>query len=421
MHKSHTFGKSNLFLIAICGIVLSLSSCTEKISGIGALYLKDTVSTGIHAYSDSSAFIFQPIVKQTFIAAGQNVNLTINSSALMIGKVSGDIEAWAAMKMPILPDTIGQVLTDTLILRMRFPYLYGDATDQKIDFSVYTEIGNQVNDSTKSLTIGNLSQIVGTYSGTVTSDSLLTISIPLDTGIMNKNLRTASLSLVLVPNSNMNTVRAFASNENGDNTFSPTLKLSVINPTRKDTAKITRNPTIDFAIVTDHAAPPPTGEFALRGSYAERERIVINLKNIRTQLQLNPFVTINSALLQLHSDSKLHTSSNVPLDTTPPALADIPNGSVGDSGRTFLGYGSHGTVDPDMYSFQIRDTIEHALRAGEDSVVIELRAGFAYRIFNGSQVDVEDYNINRWVFYGMDYAADKAKRPALIISYSFLR
>jgi hypothetical protein len=304
------------------------------------------------------------------------------------------------------------------MLRMRFAYQYGNASDQNVDFSVYTEALNKVNDSTATLAVGDLGQVVGTFRGTVASDSFLTANIPLDVSIMNANLRTASLALVIVPNPGMNTIRAFASNENGDNTFSPQLKFSV-KGAADTTAKIWY-PSLDFhLVISDKAAP--AGEFLLRGSYASRERIVINIRNIRNGLQLNPFVTINSALLQVRSDHVLHTNSNVPVDTVGPALASIPNTSVGDSGHSFFDYGSHSVVDPDLYSYQIRSLIEHALRVGDDSLVLEIRSGFAYRTISGSSVDVEDYNINRWVLYGMDYTADLAKRPKLVITYSYLR
>src|SRR5207244_2596447 len=105
-------------------------------------------------------------------------------------------------------------------------------------------------------------------------------------------LRTASLALVIVPNSSMSTVRNIASIDNGDNTFSPHLKMKIKGAA--DTTTITRYPVNDFHIVISDN-PIPVGEFLLRGSYATRERIVIDVKHIKDQLGLNPFVTINSA------------------------------------------------------------------------------------------------------------------------------
>ena len=245
----------------------------------------------------------------------------------------------------------------------------------------------------------------------------MSIKIGLDTGILNPLLRTASLALVLVPNSTMNTIRAFASNENGDSTFSPHLKFSVNRTT--DTISMIRYPTKDFHVVISDN-PAPAGEFLLRGSYASREKIVINIKHIRNQLQLTPFTTMNSALLQIRKDAKLHSMSNVPVDTNGPSLAYIPNGTIVDSGHSFVSYGTPAAGDPDLYTFQIQSLVEHALRLGDDSLVLELRAGFAFRSIGGSSVDVEDLNINRWVIYGMDYTADITKRPKLVLTYSYL-
>ena len=422
MHKSQTFGRGTfLFLIAACGVFLT--SCQEKISGVGSSYLHDTVSSGIRTFVDSSAFVCLPIVKHTAIAGTRNFNMNANATALLFGKVASEqIESWAAMKIPILPDSVGQLLADSLILKMKFAFHNGDPNDLKIDFTVYTEIGNKVNDSTTTLQMSDLSLPIASYSGTKGKDSLLSITIGLDTAILNPKLRTASLALVIVPNAGMNTIRGFASNENGDNTYAPQLKFRVKGAT--DTTTLYRNPTSDIHIVSTGNYTPPQGEFILRGSYASRERITVSIKNIKQQLALNPFVTINSALLQVRNDSKLHTYSNTPFDTTAPALAYIPNTSVGDSGHSFIEYGSHNTTDPDFYSFQIRGYVEHALRNGDDSLVVELRSGFAFRTFSGSSVDVEDYDINRWAFYGQDYGttdADKAKRPKLAITYSYLR
>ena len=417
MYKSQTFWKGSIFfLVFACGILCS--SCTEKLSGVGSGYLRDTITSGINTFSDSSALSFQPVTKRTVSILGRTFAINTDAPALFIGKVqSENLESWAAMKIPILPpDTIRQILTDTLILRMRFGFHYGDPADGNVDFSVWTEPNNAVNDSTSTLTQLNLGKIVGSYHGTVTADTV-SISIGLDTATLNPLLRTASLALVLVPNTSMNTIRAFASNENGDITFAPHLKFSIKGVS--DTATIIRYPTNDFHVVTSDNPSPP-GELLLRGSYASREKIVINIKNIRNQLQLNPFTTINSALLEVRSDSKLHTTSSVPVDTTGPSLAYIPNTSVADSGHTFVAYGLPSATNPDLYGFQVQSLVEHALRVGDDSLVLELRAGFVFRTIGGSSVDVEDHNINRWVLYGMDNA-DKTKRPKLVLTYSYLR
>lgn len=417
MHKSHTLLKWNIFFfIAALGILLS--SCEEQISGIGSTYLRDTISSGKQIFSDSAALLFRPVIKRTIIASGRNFAFNTAASALLLGKVSKEnLECWTALKLPILPDSVGQILADTLILRMRFAYQYGDAADQNLDFSVYTEIGNKVNDSTSSLLLGDLNKIIGSFKGTVRNDTIATISIPLDTAILNPLLRTASLALVLVPNSGMNTIRAFASNENGDNTFQSQLKFSVSGASGSST--IFRYPTSDFHLVTSDNSVP-AGEFLLRGSYAAREHIVIDIKSIKAALQLNPFVTINSALFEVRSDAQNHTMSNVPTDTLGPALAYIPNTSGADSGHVFIDYGSHDAADPDLYTFQIRSEVENALRIGSDSLVLELRSGFAYRTITDSKVDVEDYNIDKWLFFGTDYF-DKTKRPKLVVTYSYLR
>lgn len=409
-----------IFVFLFILLTSILSSCTEKISGIGNQYLRDTISTGLHSYSDTSGFTFRPILKQTVLAStGLSYELTRSSSELLLGSITGDVTSWVALKIPIFPDSVGQILADTLILRMRSPYHYGNPTNQVIDFNVYASIDGSVNDSTKFLSMSNLLPTpVGSFSSMTGADSLVNAVIPLDTGMLSHALRTASLALVLVPKPDMTTIRAFASLENGDNTFSPTLKLFT-QKTPTDSVTLFTNPSNDFYVVSE-GSPIPPGEFILRGSLAERERIVINIKNIRTQLQLNPLTTINSALLQVRSDPSYRTTSDVPLDTTGPSLAYIPNTSIADSGHAFVGFGTNSTVDTTLYSFQIRSNIENSLRVGDDSLVLELRAGFAFRTIAGSTVDVEDYTIDRWMIFGMNYT-DPAKRPKLILTYSYLK
>ena len=418
MHKYQTLRKLHfVFLTVTLGLLIS--SCKEEISGVGSSYLHDTVSSGIHTFTDS-IFNFQPVIRRTIIASGTNFNLNTNASSLFVGKFPTEgLEIWTALKMPILPDSVGQVMSDSLILRMRFGYHYGDPNDQTIDFSVYTN--SNLTTSTSVLSPPDRGPLVGSFSGTVRRDTLKTISIGLDTGILNPLLRTASLALLIVPNAPMNTIRAFASNENGDNTYAPTLKCLVKGSA--DTSTKYFHPTFDFFVeVSDN--PPQPGEFITRGGFASREKIVIRIDTIRNQLKLNPFVTINSAILQMRSDSSFHSSSDFPLDTTGPTLAYIPNTSVADSGHVFVAYGTSARSDTTLYGFQIRTLIENALRLGYDSLVLEVRSGYANRTISGSTVDVEDYNINRWGFYGVNYGssdADKAKRPKLVLTFSYLR
>jgi hypothetical protein len=417
MQKLRIRNRIIFFVFAALGAAF-VSSCKENVSAVGSKFLHDTVSSGTHAFSDSATFAFTPVVRRTITASGLSYSINRAAATLFFGKVtSQNLEIWSAMKMPILPDSVGRILTDTLQLRMRFAYQYGDPNDQNISFSIYAETGNKVNDSTSSLSLSDLNMaignagIIGSYTGAKANDSLLTISIPLDTAAVNPFLRTASLALVIVPNASMNTVRAFASIDNGDNTFSPQLRMQINTPS--DT--IIRYPINDFHLIVSDGFQPSGGEFALRGSYAKREHIVINIKHIRDMLGLNPFVTINSALFEVRSDVALHTTSNVPLDTAGPILY-IPNIPVFDS----VLVGTSSRTDTTLYGFQIRSSIEQALRTGSDSIVLELRSDFINRSFNSTVVSVEDQNINRWVIYGID-TANPALRPKLVIAYSFLR
>ncbi|MEP7235141.1 MAG: hypothetical protein ABI778_07580 [Ignavibacteriota bacterium] len=418
---ARTKGVLFLLIVSVAGI---LASCTEKLSVVGSDFLHDTISRGVHSYSDSNVVAFQPIDKRAItISYGLHVALNASAPELFFGKVNNDIEMWAAMKLPIVPPSLGSILSDTLYLRMKspYPYHYGAENDQVVDFAVWTELGNLVNDSTTSLPLG-LQDVIGSYQGTLMKDSILKIAIPLDTAVLNRNLRTSSLALVIKPNDAMNTIRWFASNENGDSTFAPTLKL--FTQTATDTASVYLHPTIDFHIVGKEQTVVPPGEFMLRGSYAKRERIVVRIDSIKAQLKLTPFATINSGVLQIRSDKNFRKVSNVPLDSIGPSLIYIPNPTVSDSAQSFVAYGTSPAADPDLYGFQIRTLIENSLRSGVDSLVFELCSGFAFHYFKGSYAGAEDYNIDRWMFYGPDYGStpvDIDKRPKLVVTYSYLR
>ena len=408
-------------LVAIASIVLlgSLtSSCEEKITDIGTGFLRDTLFTGTQTFD--SNFTSSSRVKRSVSIGGAQFNLNYASPYLFFGSSADEsIEAWPVLKIPFVHDSLGTIKKVDLVLSMPFRSVYGNATE-KIEFSVYLETRKFITEGTSTLTLADLDpQPVATFTGSVTSDSTTKLILTLDSARLIPLLHTTTLAIVIVPGAGMTNVRAFSSNENGILLDKPRLELTLTKSGQDTSYLRTEYPTYDFHVISDKSTDQP-GQFSIRGGYARRERMTFNIKEIRTRLSLDPYSTINSALLQLHlASSKLST---VPIDTAAPVLVEITTPLTEDS-LEFLAV--RGVKDPsssDIYSFQFREFIEQAIRNNQDSLVLELRTGFALpvRVISGEGIGLEDYHLNRWTFYNRS-ATDPLKRPKLAITYSYLR
>ncbi|MBS1903687.1 MAG: hypothetical protein JSS75_08300 [Bacteroidetes bacterium] len=411
-------GRTSFHLAALAMLLLGslLSSCKENISTIGSDYVSDSVFRGSSSLADASVLRLSSFVKPTVSSEGRSYNSNHSSPYLFIGQVASEgLSAWPVLKLPFLQDSVGQLLDDTLKLHMSNAFYYGTSGSTTIEFDIY--ISNTVSDSMASISASDLvGAPIAHYSGIVAADSVLNLALQLDTARLFPALRTTQLSLVLVPSANMSTIRAFASNENGSASLQPTLQLLAFSTAGNYTT--TRIPEYDFHVAQE-TQTPPTGTFELRGSVGRRERIVIDTRQLRTQLGLGPFATINSGLLTLFTDPTQHTFGSVPTDSSLPALI-YRDSLTADSIAAIASYGSRSTTDANAINYQIRTLIEYAVRHSVDSVVLEVQTGYASRAFGGTAIFVEDYNVNRWICYGQD-ALDPTKRPRLTIAFSYLK
>lgn len=404
-------------IVAVCSSLLS--SCVEKISTIGSDYVQDSVLHGTTTFSEATVLQLSPVAKPTLVVANRRYNINYGSPYLFFGNVASEnLQVWAVLKIPFLVDTVGRVLDDSLVLKMKNTFLYSPGVNSEVvDFFVYVETGHKTADSAGSLSMSDLNPTpVAHFIGTPSKDSLLKVVIQLDTAIVFPLLRTTALALVIVPGPTMNSVRAFASIDNGTVTSSPFLQLKIASGT--GSYQTVRYPDYDYHIVS----VPPTlqqGMFELRGSASRRERIVINTKEIRTRLSLTPFSTINNALIQFTSDPAQHTTTTVPVDTILPYLT-FRDSVADDSLKHYPVISSRLSSDPNVFSYQIQTDIEYAIRHGLDSIIFELQTGFGLRSLNSAVAVADDYNLNHWMFYSSD-AADANKRPKLVITYSYLK
>lgn len=404
--------------ILIAVFLFTLSSCEEKLSGIGYNFLRDTVAVKTTILSDAGIFTSSTVAKKDVNAQGVAFTLNYASPHLFIGKVTGeDLESWIILKAPLVLDTVGTLLSAYLELPMRNAFLYGETTTDSISFSVYLETAGKVTNSTSTLTKADLSaNPVGYGYASVKKDSLGTLKVALDPALIEPLTHTASLAFVLVPNPSMKNIRSFASADAGDVVQYSKIHYSTVK--NGDTTETNHKPEFDYHLVTDDAAVLP-GTFRLRGAAAIRHRFTLDIRAIREQLALDPFATFNNALLQLQLEPSGTSSSIVPTDTIAAILAEIAAPQTNDSAVILRSYGFRDEITSNAYNFQIREVIEKALRNGLDSVILELRTGYALRLFTGVQVAVEDYHVNRWTFYDVS-ATDPTKRPKLLLTYSYL-
>ncbi|HEY6172540.1 MAG TPA: hypothetical protein VIX80_09815, partial [Candidatus Kapabacteria bacterium] len=368
--------------IFIAIFLFTLTSCEEKLSGIGYNFLRDTVAVKTTTLGDSGIFISSPVSKKDINALGVTFAFNYASPHLFIGKApTEDIESWIILKAPLVHDSVGSLVSAYLELPMRNTFLYGETTSDSISFSVFLETSGKVTDSTRTLSKADLSaNPVGFGHAKVAKDSLGTIKVTLNSTLVAPFIHTASLAFVLVPNDEMRNIRSFAATDAGDVLLYPKIHYSTLKNGDTAATETDHIPKFDYHLVTDDASVLP-GTFRLRGAAANRHRFTLNIKAIREQLALDPFVTFNNGLLQLQLDAT--SSSVVPTDTIAPILAEITTPETTDSAVILRSYGFRDDMASNAYNFQIREVIEKALRNGLDSVVLELRTGYAQRLFTG--------------------------------------
>jgi hypothetical protein len=410
---------SILTLTASILLAIGISSCEEKLSPLGSEYVRDTVTVNALTLAGNDVCTYASLYKPTLDADGITYAANYASPYLFIGKADNDaLKSWAVIKAPFPGDTIGTVRAMQLTLSIRNAFMYGDAIDNTVDFSVYIETKGKVTDSLTSLSKTDLSaQPVGTFQSSIIKDSLTTITIDLDSAMIAPYALTASLAFVIVPNAPMKCIRGFASRDNSDSAKSPFIHYITV----KDGVETDRayKPVYDFHILTDNVPAAPS-TFVLRGSSVQRERIVLDIKTLRQRYALDDLTTINTCLLEFTTEPEGYRTSFTPTDTVAPILAQIYNIRKPDSLFVFQSYGIRSDSNANVFLFQCRAAVEEAIRTGADSVVFELRTGFSKRIYTGIVVYMEDYHTTRWAFYDMS-AADITKRPKVHLTYSRLK
>ena len=421
--NSHLALRNSLFII-LSG-ALTLSSCTDKISTLGAPYYPDTVEFRTSIRTDTGFMQFSSVIHPSVPVSDTSYNLTYSSPLMLIGrstKGTDNLESWGVLQFPVLTgDTLSRVRGIRLLLK-DIPYKYGDTTTSKVDFRVYESAGSgKLSYSTTQLALTDLSpDTLGSFQQAAFQDSSdNVVAIPIDTlKLVNgkSDLSATSFAFVVTPGAGMTNVRGFGTSENvlADANSVPQLEYRVQVDTGIRT--ILLSPLLDMHIVKDQSVTP-AHEFTLRGGTGLREFLNFNLSRPSDTAQLNPFSTINGAVLVLQIDPANSATSNLSLDTVGPSIAELTNPNDTGSSLWTVGYRNH--AGDLAIRFQLQTLFEYWLRNPSLNLGLELRSGFVRRTFALSSLGVEDNTLNRWTFYGPDYP-DVSKRPQLILSYSKL-
>lgn len=406
-----------LFLAAALTATI-VAGCKDNISTLGAQYFTDTVGIHTTVRNDTGFFHFTDSIHPAVSFNGVSVALTDSTPAMIIGRVASgndNLESWGLIQFPSLTDSLAHMVTGIQLVLKDERSEYGDTTNSNVSFRVWTTY-KTVFDSTTQLSQSQLSASpVGSIDTVFPDDSDAALPIMLDTALVKPVLTEAFNAFVITPGLTMTNTRKFGTIHNwADSNSIPKLALLLNNG---DT--LYEKPTLDFHLVHDMSITP-VGEFSLRGSTGQREKITFNLASPTDSAHLDQFTSINDATLLLHFDPAYRTHSNKAGDVLAPFLVKLGTTDVTDTLETI------GVIDTahSTCSFQIRNLVEQWLRYPSQNLGLELRVDFAQRNFAATTsspqlIGVEDNTINRWTFYGPNYS-DSTKRPSLILSYSKL-
>jgi hypothetical protein len=420
VRSSHIFGRLAALLLALSA--LTLASCEEKVSTLAGPFYSDTVQFNTTVRNDVGFMQLRSVAVPKLTVGGISHNITIYSPLMLVGRVATqyeNMESWGVLQFPVLADTtFAKVISARLLLRDQ-TFKYGDTTTtpNRIDLQLYeySPVSGTLLDSTTTLAKSQLKAVpAGIFQADFADVNDSTLALPIDASLL-PDLKSASLAMIVAPGSTMTTVRGFGTMDASDTNAHPALEYTL-----RDSTKIIVRPTADFHIVSDNSPALDAGEFSLRGSQGMRVFDTMSLTRPTDTAQLSRFSTINNAELVLKFDPLRSRHSTLAIDTVGPAIVRLT--ALDDTGAV-LPFPSNGyyNASDTTYHFQVRGIVEYWLRNPGLNFGMELRSGFIYRTFaSGSVIGVEDNTVNRWTFYGQN-AADPAKRPKLILSYSRLQ
>jgi hypothetical protein len=402
------------FLPFLLLLTLGVSSCEDELSTIGAPYFTDTIAVVTRRdtiATNTPGVSLSSYTLQNIPSTGTAFNSMTGATTIFAGKAeNGAVEAWAALKFPVLQsDTLSKVTAVRLNLKV-IPFKHGEQSDNA-DLTVRLEEAGKITESLTGLELADLSAgEFGRFQGAIIDTSNHMVSIQLDTSIISR-LGAGSLSFVIVPGA-MNNIRTFGSIEAGDAKFHPQLEYTFTN---NGETKITyRKPTLDLTVVK-RTRTATTDQLFIAGGTNDRVFVQLNPDS----LGIDRFSSINNAILRLKLDPSQSSINQNVRDTIGPAIVLKGMSGQGDTLSSIISYGVKAGANSDIYEFQIRDILEYWLARPTENFGFELRGGYVARRVGGSLIFTEDYSMNRWTFYGPGSAI--GNRPELVITSSSLQ
>lgn len=405
--------------VIVAAIGLSLSSCEDELTSIGAPYFGDTVDvktiTTTLGPGDETLVSFRSYSSTPIDLGGLRYNPTFSATSLFVGSAeNGAVESWAVLRFPAInADTLARASGFKLLLKV-VPFTHGEATTD-VDLNVYVEGARKITNSTLSLTQADLStNAFATVKSQVPDTARHLLSIPLDSTIRTQ-LSAASLAFVVTPGSTMKNVRGFAAAELTDAQFRPVLEYTFASDTGARVVRLT--PILDYSIIRRTEQPVANTHF-IAGGTNDRLHITMNLADT-SRIRPNVFATINNAILTLTLDPTRSSVGMNRRDTAGPAIIIRRSPNDIDTSSTLIAFGEQDNTNPNVYRFQLRDMMEYWLRFPAFNFGFDLRGAYVLRNFGVREALTDDYSVNRWTFYGPQAA--EADRPKLHITYSTLR
>ncbi|MCX6164783.1 MAG: DNRLRE domain-containing protein [Ignavibacteriae bacterium] len=370
--------------------------CENNISDEGLSYISsDTLGT----FLLDSQIDTVNIVSNNFI---KYINTT-GSPNMLVGKYS-NYESKSLLKFKGLPTNYDTATVLSAKLKLRYNKTFYQDSLGITSFNIY-RINKYYDFST--LTYDKFyneigTNILGTYTGTPIDTSQISITLDNqtvqdwfkyahDTNYVNKNY-----GIVLLANSNSNTVKAFYSSIYGNTNYIPSFTTVMTYPSgRQDTLSFSYSEFISLNYVPQINTIP--GRIILQNGVAIKDILKFDVSKLPGK------VIINQATLEMKIDwANTFYTKGIDTRLTLNMLTDTS--TLANDGITYLAM----QTDSNTFTLYFREAVQKWNYGVYPNLGILLK-------------NIYDYsNLDRYVFYGPDYP-DASKRPRIKIRYSLRR
>lgn len=390
---------NQIFRIILILLVISLPlfyGCENNLSDEGLSYISsDTLGTLLL----DSQLDTMNITSNNFIKY-----INTSSSANMLVGLSSNYESKTLLRFTSLPTNYDTTTVVSAKLNIRYNKTFYQDSLGLTSFNIY-RVNTYYDFST--LTYDKFYNEIGTnalgnYTGTPTDTSLISLSLDNqtvgdwlkyahDTNYANKNY-----GVILLPNSNTTTIKAFCSSKYSNSSFIPYVTVVVLEPTggKQDTLNFYSSEFTSLNYVPQINTIP--GRFIVQNGVSIKDILKFDLSKLPEK------VIINQALLELKVDWQ-NSFFTTGIDTR--LIGNmLTSDTLTSDGINYYSI----RTDTNTYSLYLTIAFQ------KWNYGISTNLGFMFK-------NIYDYsNLDRYVFYGPDYS-DISKRPRLKIRYSIRR